>query len=123
MRGNPNGSIRETPTHFVKAGQTVTATIGRNIGAEPLSDETWSTFKAETADHLGALLQPELTFTYDGQGEWDGVREDSAIIVLVATRYTADLANVRAILATLCERYEQDAIALSYGNGELVTPV
>jgi hypothetical protein len=121
MQGNPNALPADQFRNFVRAGQTVTATIGRNVGSTPLSDEGWDDFKRETADHLGALLKPSLTFTYEGSGEWDGVAEDSAIIVLVATQYTTDLVNVRAVLADLCKRYEQDAIALTYGNGELVS--
>lgn len=105
---------------FVNAGSNVTVTIGRNIGDEPMSRDSWAQFRADVIDHLGALLKPAESFVYHGQGEWEGVTEDSTAILLVATGYTARDTDVERILSVLADTYSQDAIAWSYGPGALV---
>lgn len=121
MRSNPNDSIAPSLTGFVRSGSSITVTIGRNVGTEPMSDERWIRFRADVVDHLSSLVKPSFTFIYDGVGEWEGVSEDSSAILLGETGYTASVADVGSVLSALARDYGQDAIGWSAGPAKLAT--
>lgn len=104
---------------FVRHGENVTVTIGRNVGSEPMTPQAWSLFQTMVTDHLSALLRPEQAFTYYGTGEWEGVTEESAAIVLVGVRYTSRVDDVDRVLSGIAGTFEQDAIGWSHGPGRL----
>lgn len=101
--------------------QTVTVTIGRNVGDEPMSGKEWHKFKTAvrtTLSSLGGTVYVNGAEAYDsvwvsGTGN---VRETSATYVADVT----DVHNVRIVLAYLAGRYQQDAIALTIGETELI---
>jgi hypothetical protein len=97
---------------------TVTVSIGRNVGDEPLSPDRWLAFKYAVRSGLGE----DATVYVDGAasiGQWQGVSEESAT-------WVADIEETRAALlsrhlAKVALEYGQDAIALTLGETRLVT--
>lgn len=128
MRANPTDTLpRVAPTH-VPVGSQVTVTIGRNVstgrpdpGREgapavaPMPSERWEDFTVAVAGALFDLTRyVDLFGPFTGEGEWDGVREESRAII-VLTRYPVAPDTLTARLAELARHYGQDAIAWSYG--------
>ena len=93
-----------------------TITIGRNVGTDPMNDVAWSTFQADMQDILaGAAPHWEILNTFNGESEWDGVPEDSAIITMVHSKPLGlqQMMDIRGKLAYKCREYKQEAIAFS----------
>jgi hypothetical protein len=105
--------------NFVKAGSTITVTIGRNIGDSPMSEEEWQDFQASVTSYLSNLVRPERVFTYLGEGEWQGVVEESACILFIGNAYTTAVENVDRVLSVLAKSFNQDAIGWSAGQSHL----
>jgi hypothetical protein len=101
----------------------VSVTIGRNVGDTPMSREDWAGFRQHITAALKEL-EPQVIFEYLGEGEWHGVKEESArIVALFPVRHdAATLAYLRRFLKSWAALYDQDAIALSLGVSELVEP-
>lgn len=118
MLGNANTNF--TPAGpWVRAGNQVTVTIGRNVNDKPLTQNDWELFQAAVKNRLSALLKPDLVFgPFTGTGEWEGIEEESSVLILIA-RYTARAADVNRILEPLAYDYQQDCIAWSYGPNHL----
>lgn len=114
-------------------------TIGRNVRTgfttfEPMSDVQWATFEADAAAEL--LVTAEKTRSTDGyawgedeefrleihrgEGTWDGVKEESSIITLLASQPLTHLSDLRRRISELARHYDQDAIALTIGESELL---
>lgn len=95
----------------------VQVNIGRNVEESPMSAERWDEFinhaimvvtDAANGDKLKANKAIEV---HRGNGNWDGVPEDSAHISLFwADGF--DLVGLRAYLRILKQLYVQDNIAL-----------
>lgn len=103
---------------------TVTVTIGRNIGSEPMDSDRWEAFQEDIRTILGQGVGRESSWieTHYGVGEWDGVREESAkITILDADK--SHMIGVHAPLRQVCETYGQDAVALATGLSILVAPI
>ena len=102
-----------------------TITIGRNVNNEPMSNEAWEGFKRSTTyaleDSIGRRAQFE---SFYGVGSWEGTEEESYKITALGqhTASQADLGLLRDRLAQLALDFGQDAIALTIGQSELVTP-
>jgi len=102
---------------------TATVSIGRGAHAaqSPLETLEWHRFCIATA----ALLESACGGTLHVQealsvGEWNGQREESATFV---AELPSDRAGVlRSGLSLLCSQYGQEAIALTLGHTEFVTP-
>lgn len=117
MDSNPNALI--PGRGFVKGGDQLVVTIGRNVGDEPMESGKWDTFVNDTLDQLSALLVPSAVFgPFFGTGEWEGVTEESAMLSLTVG-YTSRVEHVESILSTLADRYGQDAIAWQSGPSHL----
>lgn len=105
---------------------TYTVTIGRNVGTTPMPERDWAAFQRQVEYALSESLgwgepYPER---HTGVGVWDGVTEES-FKVTAFTNYPADPYSVSLLrdrLAVLAGDYNQDAIALTLGESELVTP-
>lgn len=92
---------------------TLAASIGRNIGTgAPMCPRRWDAFQRDTRDAL-SVAPVVFSSAYTGEGEWDGVREESAYVVVSLDLDHIDATPVRDALATLASRYGQEAIALS----------
>lgn len=102
---------------------TVTVSIGRGAHAaqQPLDDIDWASFRR--------LVAALLTETIDGTlhvddalsvGVWDGVPEESATFVAEVGQHS--LGVIRAGLRFLAVAYGQQAIALTIGHTEFVSP-
>lgn len=104
---------------------TYSATIGRNVGATPMSDDMWSMFKG----HVFALLSSYVTHNgdvveqHEGVGVWHGETEQSCKVTLLAVHEITDaqLADLRKGLTYYAEGHNQDAIALTIGTSELLS--
>jgi hypothetical protein len=103
-------------------GRTVTVTIGRNVGSEPMPAPRWEEFRSGIRQTLANLLCPDFSASYDGTGEWDGVAEDSTLFVASGITREVTSTYLRAVLAQYADEYDQDAIALTVGTTDLVTP-
>lgn len=109
---------------------TITLTIGRNLGkaagtdqGKPMDDARWAAVQREAETLLRAFVgtADSWTETHIGIGEWEGAAEESAKIMLGAADLTGTAA-LRAQIAWLADLTQQDAIAVSVGFSELVTP-
>jgi hypothetical protein len=102
---------------------TATVSIGRGAHAAqaPLDDLDWASFRdlvaALLTETVGGVLHVDDA---SSTGEWNGEPEDSATFVAEIPQHS--LAVVRAGLRVLAVTYGQEAIALTLGHTEFVTP-
>ena len=102
-----------------------TLTIDRNIGTEPMSDKLWGSFKLSAYYTLFKLVGwHAIAERFHGEGEWEGVKEESyKLTALTETPLDAFLLEkLKRQLRIVAADYRQDAIALTIGESELVTP-
>lgn len=91
---------------------TVTVSIGRNVGAEPMPDRDWQAFRL----FIGGVLKDyaDAVHVQDAASvsEWNGIPEESRTWVAACS----DVANV-AFIGTACAHaasvWNQDAVALT----------
>lgn len=101
--------------------RTVTVTIGRNMGDEPMSANQWNDYAFAVRESLQRIVTEFWTVgAYKGQ--WEGTTEDAMIFYgpLRNTTDDRDLNIAKARLATLATQYGQDAIGVSVGESVLV---
>lgn len=105
---------------------SLTITIGRNIGTEPMDEIRWRAFKL----HIVAMAMntmpdtDRLLFSFTGQNEWNGIAEESFMVQVVGTfNHPADVTSARLeeTLGFPAYWWEQDAIAFSIGKSTLAT--
>lgn len=98
----------------------VQASIGRNIGNEPMSKRDWKRFINDVSDALREQNEtPEFHF---GTGTWEGISEDSVhVTVFRNAGNLSDIGTLKATLSRIAARYGQDAIALTIGTSVLIT--
>ena len=104
--------------------RTVTVTIGRNVGTDPLPAEDWNDFVFGTRRAV-EVVTSELWAQGPSRGSWDGVSEDAFFFYGPVAAMTDDVVpalirHLRALLSVLATRYRQEAIGLSVGEPELV---
>lgn len=88
----------------------IQASVGRNIGDEPMSARDWSRFLNDVSDALRA--QGERPEVHMGQGTWDGVTEESAHLTFYRDTHPENVRAIMIRLADLARNYGQDAIGL-----------
>jgi len=97
---------------------TITVSIGRNVGSEPMSERRWAMFRNTIRntilDNLGAIF---VDGAYS-RGEWDGITETSATWVADVEEFTVPY--LEREFARIAREYLQDAIALTVGKTVLV---
>ena len=102
---------------------TVIVNIGRNIGTTPMSPRRWRAFRAEVGMVLESACGDLYTRDAVGKGGWDDglgwVPEASA--VWVGAIAPENLPDLKLRLASLLERFHQDAIAVTVGDTEMVS--
>lgn len=100
-----------------------TATIGRNVGTDPMPLTTWEQFIEDVTADLSVYLfrNDDVVELHRGKGVWDGIEEESAKITLLKSSPLEEpaLDNLRRALSELARLYSQDAIALTIGQSEL----
>ncbi len=108
---------------------SLTITIGRNIGETPMDELSWRAFKVHvwcTAVNLVPDHNSDrIVMDYTGHNSWQGVTEESYKVEIVGTfPYPADLiaARLEIDLAYASEHWHQDAIAYTIGKSSLVMP-
>src|SRR5689334_14573979 len=87
-----------------------TICLGRNVGDEPMDDVRWQYFVEEVVDLVGKHGGEVFTIAFGG-GAWDGISEESAVIV-----FGAAAEGFAAELSILASSYDQDAIGLLSGT-------
>jgi hypothetical protein len=109
----------------IPVDSTVFVTIGRNyvVGGETLTwgDSTWAEFQHAVKAELFAILASQGTFAYYGEGEGDGIVEESVAIQFVETTVDVPTSRVETVLSKLAANYLQDAIGLTFGPALLAT--
>lgn len=101
---------------------TVMVSIGRNVGANPLSDRDWTFFLNDVSSVIrkGDYEIPEIHY---GTGVWDGISEESAHVTVYRDSVTEGMRwAFREGLSRLARHYGQDAIALTISEPDLITP-
>lgn len=97
---------------------TVTVSIGRNVGDQPMNDTDWQNFISA----VGASVKRDAKAVYvdaaASRGEWEGIGEDSRTWVADIDEW--DLGALRGSLKEWARIFRQDAIALTVGQTELV---
>lgn len=123
---NPRiGAVYSTPLTKEDSMHSLTVTIGRNYTNDgetfTLSDGSWLSFQEEVRHLLGrytGTLEQHL-----GIGYWQGIPEESAkITLLVENSLNVNTGYIRVNLERLARTYDQDAIALTIGESELIEP-
>jgi hypothetical protein len=100
---------------------TITVTIGRNVGDVPLPDSEWIDFVNRTRATV-AEVTDDLWVATDYTGEWNGTSEDAFVFYgpLPTSADNALVDRLRVSLGSLATYYGQEAIGLSLGASELV---
>ena len=103
------------------ATETVTIAIGRNRTNKPeLGEYAWRSFR-EDVRHALVTLNATTYSTTEGAADWNGVPETTHVVV--ASLADHDTTRLLAhILRRLAAKYEQDAIALTFGRTALLLP-
>jgi hypothetical protein len=98
--------------------QNVTVAIGRNIDNEPMSARSWRAFQNDVQAALHSAAEPGPTFSakYRGEGQWQGVREQSVVFSASFEGVTIDREALSGALASIARAYQQDAVALTVGE-------
>ena len=111
---------------------TYTATIGRNVGATPMSDRDWALFQSNVLEMFVVAGRRHVD-TEDsdvwalenwtqGAGGWHGIREESVHYQLRSAE-AIDPYAVGLLIASLAgqaAKFHQDAIAFSRGESLLI---
>jgi len=99
---------------------TITISIGRGGNERKMPFSRWLDF----AQHIRVLLSKTDSEIYvdaaESIGEWEGVKEDSLTWVASVDEDRLDFA--RGFIRQTAEIYNQDAIALTIGETELIGP-
>jgi hypothetical protein len=100
---------------------SVTVTLGRNIGSEPMPEWQWDAFTLDVRKALSANTTGPDRFseTHTGTGQWQGVTEESRKITVHAVEVILS-EGLRARLWDLARHYGQDAVALTIGETHLI---
>lgn len=111
---------------------SVTVTVGRNVGSEPMAAESWDSFRERVADCLAMWCRIDVQGGFfmlshsHGVGEWDGVPEDNYTVTAYGIERMGDAASVfesvQSSMAGYARVWEQDAIAVTFGAVALVSP-
>jgi len=114
-----DGGIGESPHYRPGRQWTVTVSAGRNVGREPMDDDRWADFR--TLLYL-ALRAADVVvfFGGEGTGEYDGQTEQAATFVGAVVRRPDPVLEDE--LASLAREFEQESIAVTYGETVLVGP-
>ena len=94
-------------------------TIGRNIGSTPMSNDEWSQFKVSIDVACRATIGIPMVISGPG-GQWHGESEESAVFIVFEPnmKWAETLKNH---LRKDCVSFQQDAIALAFGDSELIS--
>jgi hypothetical protein len=127
MDANANASLPTVADTHVPVGSQLTITIGRNqataLGTAPMAEGPWAGFKSLVSLVVVNHLAPTLDFGwFTGEGQWEGVTEESAIRVIVTGKAIAP-DRLDLLLGVIADTYGQDAIAWSYGPNLLANRV
>lgn len=105
---------------------TFTIGFGRRIGkGDNLSARAWREFQADVARFVSSLRGATVYSRTEGEGVYDGNREDCATVVFGVdcdkdTLSVVILPYLRGGLGELARRYRQDSIALTIGKTEFI---
>ena len=97
---------------------TVTVSIGRNVGSEPMAQGLWDNFVSVVRDSVRRDANAVYVDAAASVGEWDGIAEESRTWVADIDEW--DLGALRNALTEWARTFRQDAIALTVGTTELV---
>lgn len=97
---------------------SMTVSIGRNIGATPMSDHLWHSFTSDVLRNIRSNTGA-IYFVGFGEGIYEGTTEESFTVVSSNPSDSA-LCAIRVSLSLLAHAYRQDSVALSIGATEIV---
>ena len=103
--------------------QTITVTIGRNVGEEPLPQDRWNEFIADTRAAVDSTVS-DIWVATPYRGSWDGVPEDAFVFYgPVEAEHIPWERLLKQRLSVLAGYYGQQAIGVSVGFSELVDAI
>jgi len=98
--------------------ETVTVTIGRNVGTEPMPPGQWAMF-AERTRRAVTSFTSELWADVDCASSYEGVAEEAHIFYGPVNPRRHAQRLLPKYLARLAEAYEQECIGYTFGTAEL----
>lgn len=111
---------------------SVTVTVGRNVGSEPMGDGLWDEFCDSVAECVAMWCDISvrddgfILLHSRGVGEWDDVPEDNYTVTAYGIERLGDAArvfeSVQESMAGYARIWGQDAIAVTLGTVALVSP-
>lgn len=90
---------------------TITISIGRNVGDKPMSDDRWYDFRVATLAVVERYAR--VVFSGMGTGRYAGAVEESFTLVATLTRNITGLYHE---LGEVAHAFDQDSIALTTGK-------
>jgi hypothetical protein len=102
--------------------QTVTVTIGRNVGPDPLPADAWNGFVSATRRAVEHATS-ELWASAPTRSIWVDTPEDAFVFYGPTIDHPDAVQALRVRLSSLAGYYGQEAIGLSVGESELVESV
>lgn len=102
---------------MTRAMRTITVTIGRNVGDEPMDLDTWNQYASSVRGLVEGYANLWTVTPY--KGSWNGT-DEQAMIYYGPVSELVDLDRLRVGLSNLATYYQQDGIGLSVGESELV---
>lgn len=121
MHHDPNRTLPKPREGHVPPGSQLTVTIGRNLAHTtiPMSDSSWTQFEFDVLSLVDNYFSPTMRFgPFAGTGRWDGVEEESLMIVVV-TSYPGNIRDFERHLRGIAASFGQEGIAWSYGPNKL----
>lgn len=117
-------SVGTESAEFEKGVTMLQISIGRNIptklfGGVPMSDKVWLQFQQNVEDFLMLHTTQRLADTKaNGVSHWNGESEETCLFVWFDTKTLPKVAYEG--IRTIAKQYGQEAIAVTFGNTELV---
>lgn len=112
-----------------RAMSTITVSLGRNVGDEPMHPTVWQAFRAEAWDSVDFQVWAyggQIVFTGQGEGKWKGedgttTYEDAYTIIALVPDEDADIVGGTLVhaMGRLAAKYGQEAIAVTLGTTTL----
>jgi hypothetical protein len=91
--------------------------IGRNVGGFPMLADRWAEFQKATQRAVGEFSL-QTYFTGLGGGVYLGKYEDAMTVIFRVSEHHRDA--LEAALAKVAKEFDQDCIAVTYGDPKFV---
>lgn len=95
--------------------------IGRNVNGKPMTEDKWRNFRMRLHWTVEKFTGP-IVSVCNGTGTYQGVSEDTYIVVGMQNPSEADKEALTAALTYLSFKYDQESIALTIAEPHFIKP-